>query len=206
MGPSARERRPVHRLTYDHSNINKDMRMESLDVAKTPFTMPTPPDPSTSTHLSGKNRVGRPSNMSSRTLTLLNTWAPANKDADQVDVVNMYNKFKLTESLPAVRKWFTNFKYRQSDAYQQKKTTYKSNRRIKRQMAKMNGAVQSTYTDILLHTQPPPPAEQTSTASMQEEDNVQVHNHDEGLSLLTETLLSSQYQENVDDFLQSLMD
>tara|TARA_B100001758_G_scaffold241882_1_gene249328 strand:- start:29167 stop:29601 length:435 start_codon:yes stop_codon:yes gene_type:complete len=144
--------------------------------------------------------------MSLRTLALLNKWAPANKNADHVDVVNMYNKFELTESLPAVRKWFTNFKYRQSNSYQQNKTKYKANKRIKRQMAKMDGALQSTYTDILIHTPPPPPPEQTSTETIHQEDDAQDDNHGNGPSMLTENLFSDHYQADVDDFLQSLMD
>lgn len=212
MGPSTRERRPVDRLSYE-CNDRQDNR-QATAVHKghrghknTSTSSPRIAIPEYIENVGRVHRVGRPSKLSNRTLFILQKWAPANIDAEQDDVEKMHSMYCLTENLPVIRKWFTNYKYRLTPSYDALKPMYAMRKKQRRAAAKAKPdlpvADSALVAKDLEPTIPPAPPPLHAPTSMQSEDeHIDTPDDDDGLAFLTDHLFPGGFTE-IDELLSS---
>lgn len=211
MGPSTRERRPVHRLTYECNDQQDNQQAIALhqdyprhkheSTSSAPIAIPEYVE-----HVGRLRRVGRPSNLSNRTLFLLEKWAPANINAEQDDVEKMHSMYGLPENLTMIRKWFTNYKYRRTPSYKAHKPLYAMRRKLRRETAKAMPTLPVSDSALTAKnfpsSMPPAPPAQTSTQNVDGDNNIDTPDDDDGLTFLTNHLFAGGFTE-IDEFLSS---
>lgn len=231
MGPSTRERRPVHRLQYecndgqdnrratarskstssqrDHVLIGNQRKRLQKEPAHSPTSSPLIAIPEHIEHVGSVHRVGRPSKLSNRTLFILQKWAPANINANERDVQTMHSMYSLPETLRVIRKWFTNFKYRQTKSYEELKPVYAMRKKMKRAMTTATPTQPVADSELAAKDSepiiPPAPPSLPAQIAMQNEDepiNIDTPDDDDGLAFLTNHLFPDGFSE-IDDFLSS---